>query len=554
MRQTRFTENSSRYAFLGLMLCLILTAAWVAQIEGLEREWNQQRARLENLSVEQLLDRLVQEKAAEFNDANAHRFFPFFHRPEAYPWEDEDSPEIERIEYPKAKASPILAELVRRGAAVVPQLLEHLEDKRPTKWFIRTTEFGLCMTFGNGYDARNLDPRKQPSGTVAKRWATDLTFPDPDLEEDEIPDPPLTFYTFTVGDMCYMVIGNIVNRLNGVISYNALGSMLSISIQSPVRLPALAQACRDDWSGLTPEKHRQCLLQDGRQHELGPLLNAVDWLVFFYPKDGEELLVKLISRPIYDEDILLDFIETKLLFLSAEIQTRLNDYFNTCKFLERLIYDEIKKIKNSPNPCKKKLYDILSCIYFNASFFHEYYARDITKIKNPDYYKSLIMQFKSASKDNSWITLPYWLHNVCRRDLTHTEILLHGKAALANQICELAFPDYDPYNPYYLDAVSVNDQAAFLMLLRPYSTPRVDHAMHELFKKAILPNPLFADSPNWGERIAKQCIKHLAGKSYDPELRAYLQGRIQKLDEGPDSDEKKWDRKELENLLRGIGK
>jgi|GEM_PF-3236678 len=553
MRQPRFTAKTSRLAFFGFVLVLFFVTAWLAKINDLERESKRKRSQLETLTVEELLDLLVLKKPREFSLFQAHRLYPFGSAPVEPAAEDSYDPLVTELAgYPQDQVSPIQVELVRRGLAAIPQLLEHLEDKRPTRWEVNDKDLHAWMAYGKFYDPRIRKPGKQPPGTVPWQWVTDLTFPDPGPEDLEFTDPPLSSHTLTVGDLCYIALGEIVNRRLHVAKYTLVTFASSITIQSPVHTPALAKACRDDWSGLTPEKHRQSLLNDANHHDFVSLLDAIDRLAYYYPQEAEDLLVKLLKRPIYDVDKVLEFINSKLLALSPSHESKLKNYF----YISRLITYKIQETAKSPFLIHSfddtEFIENLSTFHLDENQLHQFAAMQITKINNPNHYLDLIEKFKGESKDHSWITLPYWLHHVCQPDFVHTDILLFGKAALANQISALAFPDYDPLNPYYMNAVSVEDQTRLLMLLRPIMSPRVDQAIHELFRKAIQPNSLFDDSPDWGGALAKQCVKHLAGKSYDPELRAYLESQIKKLKEHPDPEETQWERKNLERLLQHL--
>jgi hypothetical protein len=63
----------------------------------------------------------------------------------------------------KLKTSPVIKELVHRGVAALPELIAHLEDKRPTKLVIFHKGFG-GMWQSDEYDPRYSDPKKKPEG------------------------------------------------------------------------------------------------------------------------------------------------------------------------------------------------------------------------------------------------------------------------------------------------------------------------------------------------------------------------------------------------------
>jgi TonB family protein len=187
--------------------------------------------------------------------------------------------------------SPELAELVRRGAASIPPLLEHLTDARPT---------GIVVAF----------PGPTPAGRDIGPWFVDgyeprdLTSPGPDGVNTRLRRPigdPRT-YTFKVGDLCYVALGRILDREYRVVESTAndfkpsrayrgntlfRGPPPLMYISSPVEVPALAQAARAEWTDLTPEEHRKSLETDA-DRELGLSEDtALECLFAYYPDSAE---------------------------------------------------------------------------------------------------------------------------------------------------------------------------------------------------------------------------------------------------------------------------
>jgi hypothetical protein len=83
-------------------------------------------------------------------------------------------------------------------------------------------------------------------------------------------------------------------------------------INSAVQTPSLAAAVKKDWAGLTVEQHKQSLSQDALSMYPYATSRAVERLLFYYPKDGETLALKLLGRPIYDDNVMWDFIRERL--------------------------------------------------------------------------------------------------------------------------------------------------------------------------------------------------------------------------------------------------
>jgi hypothetical protein len=196
--------------------------------------------------------------------------------------------------------SAVLRELVWRGVAALPDLLQHIDDRRPTKLVITHTGGFGSMWFSDEYDPRYAEPKKVPSNTNTGLEKSDGFEKRNDWERR---------YTIRVGDLCFVAVGQIVNRGLSVVRYQPT---LCIVINSPVETPALARAVRKDWAGLTAEQHRQSLSQDALSKYPSATRSALKRLLFYYPREGEALALKLLARPLYDDDALWTFIEERL--------------------------------------------------------------------------------------------------------------------------------------------------------------------------------------------------------------------------------------------------
>jgi len=143
--------------------------------------------------------------------------------------------------------SPVMRELVRRGVAVLPDLLEHLEDARPTKLVVKLPFGGFGgMWHSDEYEYRFPDEARQPVD-VNRRGGLDSI------------RMTIGEYPVRVGDLCYVVIGQIVNRRMNVVRYRPSACIV---INSPIETPSLAAAVRADWRELTTEQHERSLIDD----------------------------------------------------------------------------------------------------------------------------------------------------------------------------------------------------------------------------------------------------------------------------------------------------
>lgn len=175
---------------------------------------------------------------------------------------------------------PQMRELVCRGAKALPELLRHLDDARPTRFTVRSNIFPIEW----GMFAAEYDPRRRGEKAEAE----------PPSEKDQKAEESGQLeigrgifgavaqlpYTVTVGDVCYVLIGQLVNRRLTAVRYQPSGGVL---IASPVRDPALAVRVRRDWAGVTEEELKRSLIRDAI--EVPGADDALVRLRFFYPDE-----------------------------------------------------------------------------------------------------------------------------------------------------------------------------------------------------------------------------------------------------------------------------
>jgi hypothetical protein len=210
----------------------------------------------------------------------------------------------------KPTTSPVMRELVRRGVAALPDLLEHLSDQRASRVTI-THEFGFgAVWHSDEYYPRYGDPAKQPPGVNTGLEKAIHAALDKGVRGSEK-------YVIRVGDLCYVAVGQIVNRSLSAVRYQPTACIV---LNSPVETPALAAAARRDWSGLTLEQHRQSLALDALDKYPYASAEAVKRLLFYYPPDGEAVALKLLARPVFNGQPLWDFIDHRLMQASEPEQ------------------------------------------------------------------------------------------------------------------------------------------------------------------------------------------------------------------------------------------
>jgi len=202
---------------------------------------------------------------------------------------------------------PTIRKIVELGVAAVPSLLDHLSDARDTKLIILNpgiptgsaggmsmVRFGMIM-WNDEYDPRYRGDRSRQPTTVNLYG--------------QVPrggGGPGDSYTVKVGDLCYVLLGQIVNRSLIAARYQGTGSAV---INSPIQNPALADAARKDWAGLTVEQHRASLAADATgvaekhfqfDHYWSQHADALARLAFYYPSAYKAAVLKDLAHPIAD--------------------------------------------------------------------------------------------------------------------------------------------------------------------------------------------------------------------------------------------------------------
>jgi hypothetical protein len=161
------------------------------------------------------------------------------------------------------KNFPQMTELVRRGVISLPLLIKHLEDNRPTKLIVGG-DFFMFRYFSDEYDSKTMAHR----GGSAR------------LERNFHGK-----YTVRVGDVCYALIGQIVNRNLLPIRYQPTAGLV---VNSPIEAPVLIEEVKRDWADIDAKEHMASLLADARacnDNDLWEYEPALRRLRFYYPDE-----------------------------------------------------------------------------------------------------------------------------------------------------------------------------------------------------------------------------------------------------------------------------
>jgi ankyrin repeat protein len=205
------------------------------------------------------------------------------------------------------RPSDVLREIVKRGAAAVPHLIAHLDDRRETD--IKVWDQGWVGA-PDGPDFRettDYNPRTTSRPAVKNN---------PD-EPDRNPGNPREPHTITLGDLCFVALGQIVNRDFCAVSlknhFTINTDYFGVNVVSPTHSPAVLATVRREWGNLTRAQHRAALIADFQQPDhVRRWVGACRRLAYYYP-DSLEALVLPELVPETNPKELTELIEGALL-------------------------------------------------------------------------------------------------------------------------------------------------------------------------------------------------------------------------------------------------
>jgi hypothetical protein len=186
-------------------------------------------------------------------------------------------------------------ELVKLGPKALPYLLAALENPTPSKLVMKHEGFLGSMWFDH-------ELRGNPGNAAEQAVLGQLP-----AESPSTPHDTQGSYTVKVGDICFVIIGQIVGRSYSAVRYQPSANII---VNSPVHDPALADAVRKIWSSDDPAQHLlDSLLLDfasegvfnGRSLDgwgVGSTLQcqAALRLLFYFPKETATLIATRLGK------------------------------------------------------------------------------------------------------------------------------------------------------------------------------------------------------------------------------------------------------------------
>ena len=241
----------------------------------------------EGQTVEELIQGLVNTSEIGYG------YSTLFSGAQFLPYSDSDETHTLVLGSQRPERSATLTAIVARGASAIPSLVKHLDDGRKTK--LPPLQGMMWMSFADEYDF-NRRTRKTPPAGVNRETAGDANTP--------------STHTITVGDLCFVAIGQIVNRAFNATRYQPSGGLV---VSSPTYSARLRSVLKADYGQFTTTEHRHRLVQDflTPDHE-DRRIGAYRRLALYYPDEVERLVLEQLNVPTYDVFKVEKFVRERL--------------------------------------------------------------------------------------------------------------------------------------------------------------------------------------------------------------------------------------------------
>ena len=231
-------------------------------------------------NIEALIDQLVE------IDKPGTGYAQYFSGSNFLPYEDTEQIGTLIIGATARDRSPTLKKIVEAGIGAVPVLIKHLDDDRKVN--LPSIESGgiMWIAFNREYDFNRATAKEAPKGVNVDGLHHSAGQPDR--------------HEVTVGDVCFVALGQIVNRSWSAVRYQPTGGRI---ISSPTQSKDLRQAIIDEWGKLDRQTHRKKLIEDFQTPDWEPRkIGAYIRLSYYYPGDVEKLVLDFLDRPIASSD------------------------------------------------------------------------------------------------------------------------------------------------------------------------------------------------------------------------------------------------------------
>ena len=154
----------------------------------------------------------------------------------------------------------LFKEIVSRGRNIIPNLLHHMNDSKKSKLKIDIIGNALRLTqFKVEYEYKELKLKYQ---------------------NEKINEINSASYCITVGDLCFFLLGQIVNRDYKIVYYEPTGCAY---INSPSVDPYILKQIMIDWSDFDENSQKEQLLADYKYFAGSRKIETLNRILIYFP-------------------------------------------------------------------------------------------------------------------------------------------------------------------------------------------------------------------------------------------------------------------------------
>ncbi|MCU0727883.1 MAG: hypothetical protein MUE73_19165 [Planctomycetes bacterium] len=190
--------------------------------------------------------------------------------------------------------------LVALGAEAISALLVHLDDERETELTVGHSGWWGGMWCQTEVDANAAMPAELAAIRAAfpGGWPDDPACGEARWERMQL---PVFRHAVTIGDCCFAILGQIVNRVYEAVRYQPTSCFV---VNSPTRDPRIARAVRLQWEGRDPRVELARRLADDLftapagddRSEMGDRqAGAAERLLTWFPEASEGWIVAMVD-------------------------------------------------------------------------------------------------------------------------------------------------------------------------------------------------------------------------------------------------------------------
>ena len=161
----------------------------------------------------------------------------------------------------------------------------------------------------------------------------------------------------------------------------------------------------------------------------------------------------------------------------------------------------------------------------NDSVTWEFITTRLVRQTTPDRWHWLVDAFARERGARYAELIPFLLRWIFWRTDWEEDGEYLRERAIAAKILARLYPDDDPNNPRFLDAIGARQQAELILSLPPFPSRRVDEAVHRIYR-SLRPEEFSSEAGRVElDVLTEACVRRLYGRGYRDVVVPYLRLR-----------------------------